>query len=491
MGCEQRGPTFRMKGATFSNEREIDSAGGSPVRIPLKATAFFFLARVCSLAQAPLTINQAVQQALDRYPAVRASLEQVSAAAAGINLARTAYLPRADFLGEVNRATHNNVFGMVPPQGIIPTISGPALSTNSLASVWGTAVGTLVTWEPFDFGVRRANVDLAASVREQLSAQVNVTKLQVGTAAADAFLSILAAQETVTAARAGVDRAIVLNQSVEALVNNQLRPGADASRTRAELALAQTQLIQAEEAVEVARAALGQLLGLQPQTITTQPGPLLQLPTQQKVQKDEIYVQVAGFTAANHPLAIAQNRAIQEVRAREKVLDRSYFPRFLLEGMTYGRGTGIRPNGQTGSAVGPDTQNWGLGMAISFPVFDIASIRSRRQVEMFNERTESTRYRQILQDLTGQSEKARAILAGAERVAQNTPIELDAARVSEQQANARYRSGLGNIVEVAEAERILTQAEIDDALARLGVWRALLGVAAANGDVQPFLQQIQ
>src|SRR5215468_8608741 len=91
-----------------------------------------------------LTIDQAVQQALDKYPAVRSSLEQVSAAAAGINLARTAYLPRADFLGQVNRATHNNVFGMVLPQSILPNISGPVLGTNSLSSVWGTAIGGLV-----------------------------------------------------------------------------------------------------------------------------------------------------------------------------------------------------------------------------------------------------------------------------------------------------------------------------------------------------------
>ena len=53
----------------------------------------------------PLTVAQAFQQALDKYPAVRSSLEQVSAAAAGINLARRAYLPRADFLGQANRAT--------------------------------------------------------------------------------------------------------------------------------------------------------------------------------------------------------------------------------------------------------------------------------------------------------------------------------------------------------------------------------------------------
>ena len=61
--------------------------------------------------------------------------------------------------------------------------------------------------------------------------------------------------------------------------------------------------------------------------------------------------------------------------------------------------------------------------------------------------------------------------------------------VANQQANARYQAGLGTIVEVADAQRLLTQAQIDDALARLGVWRALLGVAAADGDIQPFLAE--
>src|SRR5216684_9199612 len=136
---------------------------------------------------APLTLGQAVQQSLEKYPAVRGSLEQVSVAAAGINLARTAYLPRADFLGQVNRATHNNVFGQLFPQSVLPSMTGPVLGTNSLNNVWGTAIGGLVSWEPFDFGLRKANVDVARSVRDQLNSQVNITKLQVATAAADVF----------------------------------------------------------------------------------------------------------------------------------------------------------------------------------------------------------------------------------------------------------------------------------------------------------------
>jgi outer membrane protein TolC len=324
---------------------------------------------------------------------------------------------------------------------------------------------------------------VAKSVRDQRDAQVNVTKLQVATAAADAFLTILAAQETVTAAKAGVERARILHQTVQTLVDNQLRPGADASRTRAEVALAENQLIQAEQAVEVARAALAQLLGVPDPAIAIQAGPLLKLPSDQ---------QIAASNAASHPLALAQNLVIEEAKSRQKALDRSYFPRFYLQGTAYARGTGVQVNGMTGGALsglGPNIQNLGIGMNVVFPAFEIASIRARKQIEAHNERAESARYDQVLQDLSGQMGRARAVLAGAQRISQNTPIELESARVGEQQASARYKAGLSNIVEVADAQRILTQAEMDDALAKLGVWRALLAVAAAAGDLQPFLQQ--
>jgi outer membrane protein TolC len=432
---------------------------------------------------APLTVQDAVTQALAQYPAVRGALEQVSAAAAGIDLARTTYLPRADLLWQSDRATHNNVFGMTLPQSILSPISGPVLGTNSVQSVWGSAVGALVQWEPFDFGARRATVDVAAAGRDRAAAQVNVTKLQVASAAADGFLTILAAQETVVAAQAAVDRARVLNQSVQVLVTNQLRPGADVSRTGAELALAQTQLIRAEQSVAVSKAALSQLLGVPPQSLSIQSGPLLQPPPQETL---------AAFDPATHPQAIAQTQAVNVVKAREEVLNRSYYPRFFLQGTSYARGTGLRPNGSVGGALSgvyPNTQNWGLGMSVTFPLFDFASIRERKRIESFNERAEAARYHQLVQDLNGQMEQARAILSAARRIAQNTVIQLDAARTSEQQASARYRAGLGNIVEVAEAHRILSQAEIDHALARLGIWRALLGVAVSAGDLQSFLNQ--
>src|SRR5947208_17106413 len=79
----------------------------------------------------PMSVGQAVESALRNYPAVTVSQEQVNSAAAAIDLARTAYLPRVASLAQFNRATRNNVFGLLFPQGVIPTMSGPALGTNN------------------------------------------------------------------------------------------------------------------------------------------------------------------------------------------------------------------------------------------------------------------------------------------------------------------------------------------------------------------------
>ncbi len=48
----------------------------------------------------------------------------MNAAAAGIRLAQTAYLPRVDGLAQFNRATRNTFYGLLLPQGIIPGVDG-------------------------------------------------------------------------------------------------------------------------------------------------------------------------------------------------------------------------------------------------------------------------------------------------------------------------------------------------------------------------------
>src|ERR1051326_7839286 len=127
-------------------------------------------------AATPLTIGQAVENALRNYPSIVVSQEQVNAAAAAIDLARAAYLPRVDGIGQVNRATRNNVFGLLLPQSVIPSISGPVLGSNNFGTVWGSAVGTLITWEPVDFGLRDAGVSAAKASRARSEASLRRTE---------------------------------------------------------------------------------------------------------------------------------------------------------------------------------------------------------------------------------------------------------------------------------------------------------------------------
>ena len=141
------------------------------------------------------------------------------------------------------------------------------------------------------------------------------------------------------------------------------------------------------------------------------------------------------------------------------------------------------------NGLAPNFQNYAIGFSATFPIMDLAAIHAREAAQSATVRAQAARSDQIVTELRGRWNVALAQLRGARDVAMNTPIQISAARAAAQQAAARYESGLGTIDQVAEAQRLLTQAEIDDALAHLGVWRALLGLATAAGDLQPFLSE--
>jgi outer membrane protein len=438
---------------------------------------------MCLPACGQLTIAQAVESALRNYPSVQVSQEQLNAAAAGIRLARTAYLPKIDALAQVNRATRNNIFGLTLPQNTLPSISGPVLGTNNFGTAWGSAAGALVTWEPFDFGLRRANVASAIAARAQSEAALKRTQFEVAIAAADAFLTLTAAQETVRAAQAGVERAETTRRVIDALVKAELRPGGDASRAEAEVAAARTQTIQAEQATEIARANVSRFVGMDPAAIAVSAARLLELPPEQEM---------APLNAAANPAAVEQGAAVEEAKAQLRALERSYFPHFYLQGSAYTRGTGAELDGRLLgglNGLAPNTQNYALGLTVTFPVMDLPALQARESAQASTVKAQSARAQQMATDLRAQWNAAVATVHGARRVAANAPIQVSAAQAASRQATARYQAGLGNIEEVAEAQRLLTQAEIDTALAGLGVWRGLLGVAAAAGDLQPFLTE--
>jgi len=445
----------------------------------------------CAYSQQPpkvekrFTLDEAITFGLTHYPAVRASLERVSAAQEGVELSRTIYLPHADLLWQSNRATQNNIFGLLLPQSVVPPISGPVLPTTSDHGAWGSAAGALISWEPFDFGYRGATVGVAKAAHDRANAELSLTRLDVAAAVGEAFLAVAAAQHQVRAAQADVDRRQVLANSVHVLVQQELRPGAEASRADAELAAAKIQLIRSQENERESRATLAEMLGVAGTKVDIDAESLTSKPI-------ESYA--SGSSLSSHPLAQLGTASLFEVRAREKVLTKSFYPRFNLQGSISARGSGTNPDGTFGTGtdgLSLERRNWAVGVTATFSVLDFTSLHFKKQIEQSNERAQQADYEKTLQNLTAQSEKAKAAYESAVLVSQNTPVELQAAQLGESQARARYQAGLTSIVEVADAQRLLLQAEIEDDLARLAVWHAMLGQALAQGDLEPFLELVR
>jgi outer membrane protein len=460
------------------------------IRKILSRLCFWLLAlpsvAVAQEAIAPLKPESAVELAVQNYPAIRAAQAQASAAGADIELAQHAYLPRVEINWQSTRATRNNILGQYFPQPGIPPITGPVLSNSSFSeSAWGSGGGLLVSWEPFDFGLRKAGVELARRVNGEAEAKIGVTRLDVAAAAADAFLRVVAADQAVLAAEANVERLETFSKAVHVLVDNQLRPGADASRTDAELAAARSVLIQAKRNAAVSRVALAEAIGQAGQPVAIEAGPLLELPPSPSA--------TANIDLLTHPLALVQKASLDVILARQSVLDRSFFPRFSWQTAVFTRGSGASADGRLLSDRGfyPNTPNWATGLTISFVPTDIFNLRTRRGQESDYLAAEQARYDETLQKLKAEEARAREIIASAKELAENTPRQLQAAQETELRVRKRYEAELTTVTEVAEAQRLLAQAEVENALARLSVWRAHLAEAKAKGDLKPFLDLLR
>jgi outer membrane protein len=433
----------------------------------------------------PLTLKAAVGLATESFAEALASRAELSASDETLSLAKKAYLPAAELYVQWNRATRNNVFGLLLPSGGVPSISGPVLDEASSQGTFGSVATALVRWEAFDFGARAAGVREAEALRRRAAAGMRLTELEISLGAMDSFLGIAAADSAVRAAAAAVARMEVFTEAISALVENELRPGADLSLARAELARARIELIRAEGLREGARVSLAEWLGRAGERVEVDPSELLE----RSPAIDEARTEEAGV----HPLADLGEAERDAARARRDFAASAYRPKLDLLGAVYGRGTGALVDGSfEGGSEGlwPERTNWALGLAVRFPLLDFTT-RQQTKVREYLEQAAEARYEYAVDRVASDLGRARIHLDAARRVAENTPAELEAARALQVQARARYDAGLAEILEVAEAERILRRAETEDALARLDVWRARFEVTAAEGDLSPVLSELE
>lgn len=437
------------------------------------------------LAQSPspLTIGAAIEAAVKDFPAVTEAAARTAAATEALRESRAAYVPRLDGLWQLNRASRNNVFGLLLPQSIVSPISGPVLGTDTFESAWGSAAGLLFSAEVFDFGRRSASVQATRAQAASSEAAASLAKLDAGVAVADAYLTALGAQQTVHAARANVARLETLHGTIKAQVDAELKPGADQSRIDAELAAARNRLLTADQVLAIAKLTIAEAMGRADLEVALDPGSLLAFMPALPARADK--------PIASHPAVIAATELAKAADFEREVTRRSFRPRLFFNGALATRASGANIDGTIEGTRGlwPDVPNWAAGLTVSFPFLDFTANRAR----LAGDTAEAAAARARLQGVTERQQievkRAEVMLDAAARMAANVPVQLSAARQADAQARARYDAGLTSILEVADAQRLLAQAESEEALASLAVWRARLALAAASGELAPFVTE--
>jgi outer membrane protein TolC len=131
-----------------------------------------------------------------------------------------------------------------------------------------------------------------------------------------------------------------------------------------------------------------------------------------------------------------------------------------------------------------------IGASLSFPFMEYFPLKAQKQIANANEMAAKADFDLAIQILERKDARARVLLQAAQKVAEETPKLVQAAKVREIKVLQRYNTGLTNMVSVAQAEKSLADAEVENAIAQIEVWRAILQLAYVQGDLQPFMQLV-
>jgi outer membrane protein TolC len=235
-----------------------------------------------------------------------------------------------------------------------------------------------------------------------------------------------------------------------------------------------------EQRRDLALLRLAAAIGQPDSQLTLDPGKLL-----------EQHPGVSPASTHTPPAVQAAEQGAIAAEAVRQAAERTFRPKVFFNGALAGRASGANLDGtiDNGRGLWPDVPNWAAGVTVTFPILDFTANRARTRGELANVHAAQARVTGASQRARLEQLQARVMADAAAKIALNIPLQIAAATEAETQARARYEAGLTGITELAEAQRLLAQAESEEALASLAMWRARLAAAAAAGDLAPFLAE--
>ena len=231
------------------------------------------LAAIClliaSAAQAqndkPLTLADCYQTAAQNQPDLVTAAAQVHVAEAHLKERRSPYFPHLSFTASHNQQTYN----YAPGPGTAPNSRYGSLS-SAAAAYNGEALSTSpyyftglnFTQNIYDFGLTKGSVERGHAELKQAEQNRDRVRQQVLLNVRNAYFTVLAAQELVSVREKAVQDQSKHLEQIQAFFQVGRAPKIDVTRQEVQLANAQLDLVQARSDLMVAHAALATAMGL-------------------------------------------------------------------------------------------------------------------------------------------------------------------------------------------------------------------------------------
>ncbi|MCD9019856.1 TolC family protein [Parachryseolinea silvisoli] len=437
-----------------------------------------------------LALPEAVETGVQQYQSIQAKRSYLHASEALTRNARNEYLPNVIAAVQQAYGTVNGQFGPLGAVGVLGVASaGPSYSDQRWNAAFGALYIVSANWEVFTFGRVRSRIDLAKAQVHRDSADLEQEEFVQRVRISGAYLNLLVAQQFLRNGRSNLERAEAVQRTVRARTRTGLNPGVDSSLANAEVSRARLSLIELRTNEQQVRNQLAQLLNVPPTEFVLDSTLLGKSPQQLD----------AGVAVADNPQVKFYQARIEQATQAARVASRSVLPGISLFGVYQARGSGFdynytpefpdRYSSRYSDGVDPSRYNYVAGISFSWNLISPIKVRQQARAQQFVAEGYRHEYNQVRVQLEDQLILADQRLANGLQSLQEAPQQYNAASDAYTQKNVLYKNGLTTIVDLQQSMYALNRAEIDQSVAYVNVWQALLLKAAASGDFTLFINQ--
>src|SRR5438552_9638113 len=320
-----------------------------------------------------LTLDECIAIALEAQPRIQATLADYAAARFRVNQSLAPLLPQLSGLVSASRSESTSVTTTSAGRNI-DTIQSRQFGDTFLAQV---QLSQLL----FDFGKTLAATDASRKLAEVAVEDVELQRQLIALAVKEAYTNTLFSQRLIRVQQQAVERAEPNLRSAKGFFDVGTRTKSDVARAEVDVANARVDLIRARNALRTARVALNTAMAIDVDTPTA-------------VQDNLVFEPVNLDRGRLRTEAIKQRPEYRQVKLRvgaAEATERQTFGNFFPDIS----GIGSYGGSQLGGNQPQLNENWTLGLALSWSLFDGGNRLARYQeakasLEAAKQRVKST-----------------------------------------------------------------------------------------------------